>query len=64
VLLFWVCGRIWEDSGTKITHCGGPAGEFGWVLSYRGLEKALEMGTFLYRDPVKNDGRSTHRELR
>ena len=30
---------------------------------YRGLEKALEMGTFLQRGPVKNHGVSIHREL-
>ena len=33
---------IWKDleegSGTKITHRGGHAGEFGRVLVYHGLE--------------------------
>jgi len=42
--------------GTDITLCGGPAGEFGRGLVYRGLEKALETGTFLHKDPVKNHG--------
>jgi hypothetical protein len=54
-LLFWGSGRIWEEGlGTKITDCGGPAGEFGRVLAYRGLEKALEMDPFLHRGYVKN----------
>ena len=30
----------------KISHCGGSTGEFGRVLTYQGLEKALEMSTF------------------
>ena len=47
----------------KITHCGGPAGEFGRVLIYRGLEKALEMSTFLHRGSVKTHGQSSHCEL-
>jgi hypothetical protein len=65
VLLFWGSGTIWEvGSGMEITHCGGLAGELGKVLPYRGLEKALEMGTFLHRGSVKNHGRSIHRELR
>jgi len=42
---------------------GGPAGEFGSGLIYQGLEKALEMGTFLHWGPVKNHGRSIHQEL-
>jgi len=46
----------------KITR-GGPAGEFGRVLIYRGLEKALEMGTYLHRGSVKNHVRSIHRKL-
>jgi len=43
-----------EGSKTKITHCGGTAGEFARVLFYQGLEKALEMATFLHRGFVKN----------
>jgi len=42
--------------GTDITLCGGPTGEFGRGLTYRGLAKALEMGTFLHRGPVKYNG--------
>jgi len=42
---------------------GSPAGVFGRGLIYRGLEKALEMGTFLHRGPVKNHGGSAHQEL-
>jgi hypothetical protein len=30
-----------------------PAGEFSRGLIYRECEKAMEMGTFLYRGPVK-----------
>jgi len=45
---------------TNITLCGGPAGEFSRGLVYRGLAKALEMGTFLRRGPVKYHGRSAH----
>jgi hypothetical protein len=47
----------------KITHLEGPATEFDWVLAYRGIEKALEMGTFLHRGSVKNHGQSIHWEL-
>jgi hypothetical protein len=47
----------------KITHRGGPDGEFRRVLFYRGLEKVLEMGTFLHRGSVTNHGQSIHREL-
>ena len=36
----------------KITHLEGPGREFGRVLAYRGLEKAMEMGTSLHRGPV------------
>ena len=39
-----------------ITLFEGPAGEFGRGLFYQQLEKALEMGTFLHRGPVKNHG--------
>jgi len=39
--------------GMDITLCGGPAGEISRGLVYRGLAKALEMGTFLHRGPVK-----------
>ena len=46
---------------TKITHCGGTTGEFGRVLFYHGLEKALDMATFLHTGSVKNRGRSIHR---
>jgi len=46
-----------------ITLHGGPTEEFGRRLAYQGLEKALEMGTFLHRGSVKNHGRSNHREL-
>jgi hypothetical protein len=49
--------------GTKITQLEGPAREFGRVLAYRGLEKALEMGTFLHRGSVKNHMQSIHWEL-
>jgi hypothetical protein len=42
--------------GTDITLCGGPAGEFSRELIYWGIEKALEMGTFLHRGSVKNQG--------
>jgi hypothetical protein len=49
--------------GEKITHCGGPAGEFGRVLAYWGFEKALEMGTFLHTGSAENHGWSNHREL-
>jgi hypothetical protein len=63
-LLFWGSRRIWQEgSGTKITHRGGPTGKYGRVLAYRGLKKALEMGTFLHRGSVKNHGRSIHWEL-
>jgi len=40
--------------GTDITLHKGPAGEFGRGLVYQRLEKALEMGNFLHRGPVKN----------
>jgi len=50
--LFWESGR--RGQGTDIILHGGPAGEFGRGLIYQGLEKALEMGTFLHRGPVKN----------
>ena len=36
---------------TDITLHGGPTGEFGRRLVYQGLEKALEMGTFLHWGP-------------
>jgi hypothetical protein len=50
--------------GTDITLHGGPTGEFGRGLVYRGLVKDLEMGTFLHRGPVKyHGGGSVHREL-
>ena len=42
---------------------GGLAGEFGRGLIYWGLEKALEMGTFLHKGPVNNHGGSIHQEL-
>jgi hypothetical protein len=62
-LLFWGSGRIWEEgSGMKIT-CGGLAGKFGRVLIYRGLEKALEMSTYLHWSSVKNHVWSIHRKL-
>ena len=41
--------------GTDITLRGGPS-RICRGLVYRGLEKALEMGTFLHRGPVKNHG--------
>ena len=47
----------------KITHHGGPTREFGRVLIYRGLEKPLEMGTFLHMCSVKNHGWAIHQEL-
>jgi hypothetical protein len=47
----------------KITHCGGPAGEFGRMLVYQRLEKILEMNTLLRRGSVKNHGPTIHREL-
>jgi hypothetical protein len=31
----------------------GPTGEFGRMLVYWGLEKALEMGTFLHRGTLE-----------
>jgi hypothetical protein len=46
-LLFWRSGKILEGSGMKITHRGSTVGEFGRVLVYQVLEKALKMGTFL-----------------
>ena len=49
--------------GMDITLCGGPAGELSRGLTNRGLAKALEMGTFLHRDPVKYHGGSVHGEL-
>lgn len=49
--------------GMDITLHGGPAGEFGRGLIYWGLEKALKMGTFLHRDPIKNHGGSVHCEV-
>ena len=47
----------------KIIHHGGSTGEFGRVLAYQGLEKALEMGTFFHRGSAKNHGQSIHRQL-
>jgi hypothetical protein len=44
----------------KITHLEGPARDFRRVIAYRGLEKALAMGTFLHRGSVKNHGQSIH----
>jgi len=38
--------------GTDITLRGGHTGEFGRGLVYRGLEKALETGTFFHKGPV------------
>jgi hypothetical protein len=46
-----------------ITLLGGSAEEFSRGFIYRGLAKALEMGTFLHRGPVKYHGRSVHWEL-
>jgi hypothetical protein len=42
--------------GMDITLHEDPAGDFGRGLVYQRLEKALEMGTFLHRGPVKNHG--------
>jgi hypothetical protein len=47
----------------KITHRRRPAGEFGRLLVYQGLEKTLEIGTLLHRGSVKNHGQSIHWEL-
>jgi hypothetical protein len=56
-LLFWGSRRILEeDSGMKINHRGGTTVEFGNVLVYETLEKALEMATFLHRGSVMNRG--------
>jgi hypothetical protein len=49
--------------GTDITLHGGPAGEFSRGLINQGLVKALEMGTFLHKGPVKYHGGSIHHEL-
>jgi hypothetical protein len=59
---------IWMDmerraQGTDITLHGGPAGEFCRALTYWGLVKALEIGTFLHKGPVKYHGGSIHHEL-
>jgi hypothetical protein len=35
--------EVLEGSGMKITHRGGTTGDFGRVLIYQVLEKALEM---------------------
>jgi hypothetical protein len=55
----------WRALATDITLHEGPAGEFGREIVYLQLEKALEMGTFLHRGPVKNHGRggSIHLEI-
>jgi len=37
----------------KIIHLEGPTREFDRVLAYLGLQKALEMGTFLHSGSVK-----------
>jgi len=58
---FWGSGR--RAQGMDIILCGDPAGEFGRGLIYWGLEKALEMGTFLQRGPVNNHGGFVHKEL-
>ena len=42
--------------GMDIIISGGPAGECSRWLVYRGLSKALEMDTFLYRGPIKYHG--------
>ena len=39
--------------GMGIIIGGGPAGECSRWLVYWGLSKALEMGTFLHRGPIK-----------
>ena len=49
--------------GTDITLHGGPTGEFGRGLVYRGLVKDLEMGTFLHKGLVKYHGGSVHHKL-
>ena len=41
-----------KAQGTDITLRGGHTGEFGRGLVYRGLEKALETGTFFHKGPV------------
>jgi len=45
------------------TLCGGPLGNLVGGSPTGGLAKALEMGTFLHRGPVKYHGRSVHWEL-
>jgi hypothetical protein len=39
--------------GWTSLNVGDPAGECSRWLVYRGLSKALEMDTFLYRGPIK-----------
>jgi hypothetical protein len=60
--------EIWKYMGrraqrTDITLHGGPAGEFSRGLVYRCLVKALKIGTFICRGPVKYHGGSVHREI-
>jgi len=45
-----------EGSGDRHHSVWGPAWEFIRGLVYRGLAKALEMGTFLHSGPVKYHG--------
>ena len=61
--LSWGSGKVCEDPGMKIIHRRGTAGGFRRVIIYRGLEKPLEMGTFLHSGSVKNQGCSIHWEL-
>ena len=49
--------------GMDITLCGGPNGKFGRGLVYWGLEKALEMDTFLHWGPGKNHWGSIHWDI-
>jgi len=48
---------------TDITFHVGPAGEFSRGFVYRGLVKALKMGTFLHRALLSIMGGSVHQEL-
>ena len=58
----------WKDmgrsaQGTEITLYGGPAGEYGSELVYRGFAKDLNMDTFLHRGPGKYHWGSAHQHV-
>jgi hypothetical protein len=46
----------WRAQGTDIILGGGPVGEFSRGLIYWDRVKALVLGTFLHRGPVKYRG--------